>query len=137
VTHVLLPATVLLRRCDPVGVIGWALLLRAAGKGLRPIARLLGVPRSTLRGWLDRFAARAERIRVHFVRWLVWLAGDVARVALSGSVVGDAVTAIAAAADADAAVGLTGLDRWEFAAAATGGRVLCNTSAPFPAPWTA
>jgi hypothetical protein len=137
VTHVLLPAIVLLRRCDLVGVIGRALLARAAGKGQRPIARLLGVPRSTLRGWLGRFAARAEMIRGHFVRWLVWLAADVARVAPSGSVVCDAVTAVVAAADADAAVGLTGLDRWEFAAVATGGRLLCNTSAPFPAPWTA
>lgn len=135
VTHVLLPAVALLRRCDLVGVIGRALVARAAGWGQRPIARLLGVPRSTVRGWLDRFVARAEAIRGHFVRWLVWLAVDVARVAPSGSAVADAVAAIVAAADAGA--GLVDLDRWGFAAAATGGRLLCNTSAPFPAPWTA
>jgi hypothetical protein len=49
--------------CDLVGVIGRGLLLRAAGWAQRPIARLLGVPRSTVRGWLDRFTARAEKIR--------------------------------------------------------------------------
>ena len=71
---------------------------------------------------------------MHFVRWSVWLAVDVVRVASSGAVVADAVDAIVLAADAGA--GLVELDRWGFAAAATGGRLLCNTSAPFPAPWT-
>ena len=131
----LLPVVALLRRCDLVGVIGRALLLRAAGWGQRPIARLLEVPRSTVRGWVGRFAARAETIRAHFVRWLVWLAADVRRVEPSGSVLADAVSAIVIAADAGA--GLVGLDRWAFTAAATGGRLLCNTSAPFPAAWTA
>jgi hypothetical protein len=46
----------------------------------------------------------------------------------------DAVDAIVAAAQA--ATGVVGLDRWQFAAAATGGRLLGNTTAPFPAPWT-
>jgi hypothetical protein len=135
VTHVLLPAVALLRRCDLVGVIGRALLLRAAEWGQRPIAVTLGVPRSTVRGWLGRFGARAETIRAHFVRWVVWLAADVGRGAPSGSALADAVGAMVAAADA--ADGLVEGGRWAFVAAATGGRLLCNTSAPFPAPWTA
>ena len=57
VTHVLLPATVLLRRGDLVGVVGWALLLRAAGRAQRLIARLLGVPRSTVAAGLCDAAA--------------------------------------------------------------------------------
>jgi hypothetical protein len=136
VTQVLLPAVALLRRCDLVEVIGRALLLRAAARGQRPIAAMLGVPRSTVRGWLDRFVARAEAIRAHFVRWAVWLAPDVVGVAPSGSALADAVGAMVMAAGA-AVGGLVGLDRWQFAAAATGGRLLANTSAPFPAPWTA
>jgi hypothetical protein len=135
VTQVLLPAIVLLRRCDFVEVIGRALVARAAGWGQRPIAVMLGVPRSTVRGWLTRFAARSDAVRAHFVRWAVWLAADVGRGAPSGSPLADAVGAIVLAADA--ADGLTELDRWGFVAAATGGRLLDNTSAPFPAPWSA
>lgn len=134
-THVLLPAALLLRRCDLVGVIGRALELAAVGWGQRPIAAALGVPRSTLRGWLARFADRAETLRAHFVRWALWLAPDVVRVEPSGSPLADAVTAIVFAADR-AGDELAELGRWQFAAAATGGRLLCNTSAPFPAPWT-
>lgn len=134
VTHVLLPTIGLVRRCDLAEVIGRALALRAAGWGQRPIAGLLGVPRSTVRGWLARFAARAEMIRAQFVAWVVWLGGDVRRGASSGSLVADAVDAIVAAAQA--ATGVVGLDRWQFAAAATGGRLVGNTTAPFPAPWT-
>jgi hypothetical protein len=135
-TQGLLPAVALLRRCDLVEVIGRALVLRAAGWAQRPIAVMLGVPRSTVRGWLERFAARAEAIRAHFVRWSVWLAADVVGVEPSGSALVDAVGAIVVAADA-AAGAPVGLGRWRFVAAATGGRLLCNTSAPFPAPWTA
>ena len=134
VTHVLLPAIALVRRADLVGVIGRALGLRAAGWGQRPIAALLGVPRSTVRGWLARFTRRAEMIRAQFVAWVVWLAGDVGRDASSGSPLADAVAAIVRAAEA--AAGVVGLDCWQFAAAATGGWLLGNTTAPFPAQWT-
>jgi hypothetical protein len=133
-THVLLPTISLVRRADLVEVIGLALALRAAGWGQRPIAAVVGVPRSTVRGWLARFAVRAEMIRAQFVAWCVWLGGDVGRDASSESSVADAVTVIVAAAEA--AVDVVGLDCWQFAAAATGGRLLGNTSAPFPAPWT-
>lgn len=130
----LLPAALLLRRCDIVEVIGRALVARAAGWGQRRIVALLRVPRSTLRGWLARFADRAEMIRSHFVRWALWLSSDVVRVEPSGSLVADAVDALVMAADV-AVERLVDVGRWQFVAAATGGRLLCNTSAPFPAPW--
>ncbi len=63
-THVLLPASMLVRRADAVVVIGAALLAKAAGQGHRPIAVLLGRPESTVRGWLRRFTGRAESVRV-------------------------------------------------------------------------
>ena len=133
-TQVLLPATVLLRRGDFAAVIGRALAAWAVGDGQRQIAAALGVPRSTVRGWLSRLAARAERIRAHFTRWALWLAPSLARLEPSGSLVGDAVAAMATAWEA-AGGDLAGLGRWGFASAATGGRLLCNTSASFPAPW--
>jgi len=59
---VLLPASVLLRRGDPVAVIGLALLAKAGGAGHRRIAEQLGLPASTVRGWLRRIAAVADRV---------------------------------------------------------------------------
>ncbi len=61
-TQVLLPASVLLRRADAATVIGVALLARAGGAGHRPIAVLVGVPSSTVRGWLRRIVSVAERV---------------------------------------------------------------------------
>lgn len=58
----LLPASVLLRRGDPVAVIGLALLAKAGGAGHQRIAEQLGLPASTVRGWLRRIAAVADRV---------------------------------------------------------------------------
>jgi transposase-like protein len=55
-THVLLPATMLVRRGDWAATTGRALELKAAGLGQRPIATAVGASRSTVRGWLSRFA---------------------------------------------------------------------------------
>ena len=54
-------------------VIGAALEAKAAGVGHRSIATGLGRPVSTVRGWLRRFAARAEQLRAEFTRLLVAL----------------------------------------------------------------
>jgi hypothetical protein len=135
-THVLLPAVVLLRRAHTAAVIGRALVLTAAGVAQRRVAARVGVARSTVRGWLARFTARAEALREHFGAWLLWLAPSRSRLdADQDGVVTGAVTAVVAAGrEAHTVLGVQGL--WTFASAATGGRLLCNTSAPFPAPWT-
>jgi hypothetical protein len=57
-THVLLPASLLVRRADCAAVIGTALLAKATGVGHRPIASFVGRPVSTVRGWLRRFGCR-------------------------------------------------------------------------------
>lgn len=130
-THVLLSAVMLLRRNQWARVIGRAVELRAAGKTLRPIAAAVGVARSTVRGWLSRFAQVAERLREHFTRWAVLRHPELVRIEPTGSPLGDAVAALAAAAGrSDDCAG-----RWRFASAATGGRLLCNTTSPFPSPW--
>jgi transposase-like protein len=61
-THVLVPTSTLLRRFDLVEVIGAALLAKAAGLGHRRIAAALGLPATTVRGWLRRFRQRAEEL---------------------------------------------------------------------------
>jgi hypothetical protein len=85
VTHVLLPDLCLLRRRDEVAVIGTALEAKARGRGHRPIAEVLGVPKDTVRGWLRRFAADAEPIRAHFVRWAFALDPELGPILPAGS----------------------------------------------------
>lgn len=134
VTHVLLPVTMLGRRGDWAAMIGRALELRAAELGQRTIAAAVGVPRSTVRGWLSRFAEVAERVRAHLWRWALWLDPGLVRLEPSGSPFGDAVAAVAAAGETAARRLGIGC-RWAFASVATGGWLLCNTSSPFRGPW--
>jgi hypothetical protein len=130
-THVLLPDLVLLRRRDEVSVIGQAIEAKIAGAGHRAIAARLGVPKDTVRGWLRRFAARAERLRAHFVRWAFALDAELGAVLPAGGGVADALEAIAVAVRAwvlrfgPRAV-------WPLVALLSGGVLLCNTSCPFP-----
>ena len=65
-----------LRRADAGAVIGAALEAAAAGAGHRTIAVRLGRPASTVRGWLRRFAARAEEVRAFFTVLLAWTGPD-------------------------------------------------------------
>lgn len=76
-----------------------ALLARAAGQGWRTITRAAGRPASTVRGWLRRFRAHAEAIRVAFA-WVERRAvggGDLDRLTPTGGVVAEAVAQIGAA----------------------------------------
>ncbi|HYY77964.1 MAG TPA: helix-turn-helix domain-containing protein [Actinomycetes bacterium] len=139
-THVLLPTVALLRRRDLVEVIGEALLAKAvdASRGHRRIAAWLGLPASTVRGWLRRLAGRAELVRAHFTRLAVWLDPTAGPVCPRGSPFGDAVEAIGVAAvAAGRRLDLVAVptSAWRLAAGASGGRLLGNTNAPFPAPW--
>lgn len=64
VTHVVLPPEVLVRRRDEVVVVGRAWRALAAGAGTRRVARALGVPNETVRGWSRRLRARAAPVPV-------------------------------------------------------------------------
>lgn len=129
-THVLLPADSLLRRRDAVGVIGAALMVRAAGSSIASTAgRVVGVPFATVRGWLRRFAVVAGAVRARFTVLAHELDPLLGAIRSMGSVVGDAVEAIGVAARAGA-LRLGPVDAWQFAASATSGRLLCNTSCP-------
>lgn len=129
VTHVLISADTLLRRRDVVGVIGAALVAKAAGVGHRRVAVLAGVAVSTARGWLRRFVVTAERVRV----WFTVLAHDLdpmlAPIEVTGTAVGDAVEAIGVAARA-ASLRLGPVEPWLFASASSCGRLLSNTGWP-------
>jgi hypothetical protein len=125
-THVLLPAWCLLRRADSAAVIGAALGAAAAGDGHRKIAGVLGRADSTVRGWLRRFAGRAEEVRVFFTVLLARTGPDPVMPAGAAGPVAAAVSAVAGAAMAVAArwphVGEVPV--WVAASAASGGLLL-------------
>lgn len=97
VTHVLLPVSLLLRRAYLAEWIWAALLAKAGGSGHRAIARRLGVPASTVRGWLRRAGGRLERVRAWFVSVGVAAGVDVRVPPASGSRWVDALAAVAVA----------------------------------------
>ena len=124
-THVLLPAWCLARRADAGEVIGFALEAKAAGSGHRLVAARLGRPASTVRGWLRAFASRAGQVRLVFTALAASLVTDPPLPAPAGSLLGDAVAAVAAAAVAAARVpGVGTVARWQLAAAVTCGLLL-------------
>jgi transposase-like protein len=144
-THVLLPVIMLVRRADLVEVIGTALLARAAGMGQRSIAGLVGRARSTVRGWLVRFASRAAALRQAFTAVLVAVEPDPVPPAATGSLFADAVAAIFEAGAAVVrrwAPAVFTVSPWRVMVAVTGGRVLSpdlrvmsiNTSRSWPGP---
>jgi hypothetical protein len=128
-THVLLPSFTLLRRADTVEVIGQALLAKAAGAGHRRIAALLDRPVSTVRGWLRRFGVRADSLRVLFTVLLHELDACAPAAGVTGSVFTDALEALGLAAAAAARL-FGPRPVWQFASAASGGRLLGPSSLP-------
>ena len=130
VTHTLLPAFTLARRLDAADTAGAVIGQVAAGtSGVRPAAA--GVPYTTARGWVRRFAARAAGLAVGFAALAAELGGEVVRPLPDP--LRSAVAAISAAFTA--AAGLPGwavLGRWRFASAVTGGSLLsANASSPW------
>lgn len=132
-THVLLPEVVLLRRGDEVSVIGAAIEAKVAGEGYRRIAGRLWVHADTVRGWLHRFAERAELIRAHFTRCAVVLDHELGALLPAGSGIADALEAIAVAARAWVLRFGPG-DPWLLACRLSGGLLLATRAPAFS--WT-
>lgn len=122
----------LVRRRDLAEVIGAALVAKATGAGHRRAATALGLPASTVRGWLRRFAANAEAVRVWFTVMAHDLDPMLAPILPTTSVVADAVEAIAVAARG-ASLRLAPVEPWSFASMASRGRLLSNTGWPWAA----
>jgi hypothetical protein len=123
-TQVLLPASVLLRRADAVTVIGAALLAKATGAGHRPIAALLEVPASTVRGWLRRIVMVAQRVLAVFGTVAGQLGTEFTPPAPTADPVA-AVLELLGALSAAAARRLGGsCSSWRLAAVLSGGRLL-------------
>jgi hypothetical protein len=80
VTHAMLPAFVLVRRLDAAEPVGAVIGQVACGAcGVRRAAAAAGVPHTTARGWVRRFAARAGELAVSFSALAAELGGEVVR----------------------------------------------------------
>lgn len=97
VTHVLLAAVLVPRRADSAHVILGALLAKANGRGHRAIAADLSLPAGTVRGWLRRASANAERVRGDAMRLAVETDPLLGQIEPAGSLLGDALNALGAA----------------------------------------
>jgi hypothetical protein len=131
VTHVLLPARLLLRRMDEALVIGAALAAAARGNGCRRVAAELEVPVDTVRGWLRRAAGRVGLVREVFTQVAAAVSADPVPLEPAGSPLADALVAVAAAAAAAAErwPRLLAVSPWEFAVAVTNATLLAPVMA--------
>ena len=129
-THVLLPSFVLCGRLDLVDRIGAVLEEVAEGRPVGRAAAGVGIARSTVRGWVGRFAERAGMLVVSFSALSVELSGEVVRPVREE--VRFALFAIRAAFTAASKLpGWLSVGCFGFASAVTGGRLLStNTNAP-------
>ena len=134
-TQVLLPASVLLRRADAVTVIGMALLARADGAGHRPIAVLLGVASSTVRGWLRRVVEVAERVLAVLAVAAAQLGSEFTAPAPTTDPVAAVVELLGALAAAMARRLGGSSSPWRLAAVLTGGRLLAPAGPDLGSGW--
>ena len=131
-SHSCWPDVLVGRRVDLASVIGAALEAKAAGLGHRRIALRLGVPPSTVRGWLRRFAAVADRLAERLL--LVAAHADPAvRAPPPGPPLTVAVAAVGVAAAAMASLSQEPVDGWRFAVAVTAGGLLAQPTRTAPA----
>lgn len=126
-THVLLPASVLLRRADAVTVIGAALLAKTAGCGHRRVAELVGRPATTVRGWLRRIGRVVDRVLAVLAAAAGELGTEFTTPAPTAGPVGAVVELVGALARAVARRLGSSCEPWRLAAVISGGRLLAPT----------
>ena len=91
-----------------------------------------------MRGWLRRFAERAEQTASHAVAWIYRLDVTAFRVepCEHDTPVQFALAALGrAVAAAERVKGAPARSRWQVASSLCSGRLLINTSCPYPPPW--
>jgi hypothetical protein len=126
-THVLLPAALTPRRADTTAVIGSALLASARGTGYRRIAAQLDRSLSTVRRWVRavRDPGHVEWLRAQGVEWLALVDRDVlGGLRPEATRLGEALTALAAAAVTLRARVAPGVPAWTLIGKITHGRLL-------------
>ena len=134
-THVLLPAVVAPRRADTTAVIGSAPQASASGTGYRRIAAQLQRPLSTVRRWIraGRDPAHVEWLRAQAVACLAQVDRDViADLAPQPTRLGEALSALAAAALTLRARVAPHVPPWTLIGQITHGRLVTRPAATRP-----
>ncbi|MGH3814291.1 MAG: DUF6431 domain-containing protein [Pseudonocardiaceae bacterium] len=129
-THVLLPGALLPRRADTTAVIGTALLASARGIGYRRIAADLGRAPSTVRRWVRSVrGAHTEWLRAQALDWIDRVDREVvATLTATRTRLGDALSAVTAAALAVQTRFTPHVPIWTVIARITNWRLLPPTS---------
>lgn len=127
-------AAVLIRRSALAELIGAALLAKAGGAGHRTTAERLGMPPATVRGWIRRFAARADEVRTMATSLAHRVDPSLGRRAFEprGSPFEDALEALGVAVQALARRLGPVACPWQAISGMSGGRLLAPTSAGIP-----
>jgi hypothetical protein len=125
-TQVLLLGSVLSRRADTIAVIGTALLASTRGAGYRRIAQDSGRPPSTVRRWLRSVpGAHTDWLHAQGVAWIHDVDREVfATITPAPTRLGDALTALAAAAGAIRARLTPHVPAWTLIGRLTHGRLV-------------
>jgi len=129
-THVLLLTAVLPRRADTTAVIEAALLASARGAGYRRIAAGIGRPTTTVRHWVRavRDAHHIEWLRAQGLEWIARVDREVlATLGPEPTRLGEALTALAAAAVTVRARLTQHVPSWTLIGQFTGGRLVAPT----------
>lgn len=134
-TQVLLPASVLLRRADAVTVIGLALLAKAQGAGHRRAAALVGLPASTVRGWLRRVSVVAEQVLAVLAAVAAELGAEFVPPASTGDPLAAVVELLGALSRAMALRLGGSCSPWRLAAVISGGRLLAPNGPELASGW--
>lgn len=125
----LLPEFCLSRRLDEVEVIGLAVVWVVGGRAVAAVAALLAVARSTVRGWIARFAVNAQSIVYRFAGLAVeWGAGDFDLPAAAATAAVEAIGRAYEAASRRLAGNVSAL--WRFVSAVSGGAALVTNRSP-------
>src|SRR5216683_1115089 len=130
VSRVLLPDSMLRRRQYGVEVIWAALLAAARGRPWNQVAAGLGVPYTTVREWLRRFARRADRVHAWLCGLLPRLVDDPVWPPGTPGAAGDALAVLGALdrPESDRDSVLPDLAVWEGSMSSTVTRRPCSTS---------
>lgn len=128
VTHVLLPIVMLARRGYSAQIIVDVLTFKSRGWGHRRVAKTVGIPAATVRGWIRRMGSRLDGVRAVFSQTATRVWTDRPAPPSSGSPWELMVEALGEAAHAltlrFAGHGVVMLKFWEVAVSLSGGRLL-------------